>query len=111
MSSDFNNLMCGPFEASPSSTTMSFRCGCSRRTSASIRFAALRSQSFFVAPSPFTMGSGASAKTSRCSGCTTTAPSIWWEYVTLPFLWWVSQHCSQCTLGEEKYPVPSTESR
>ena len=78
MSSCFNNLMCGPFEANPSSTTMSFRCGCSRRTSSSNRFAALRSQSFFVAPSPFTMGSGASGKTSRCSGCTTTAPSIWW---------------------------------
>ena len=76
-SSAFKCLMCGPFEASPSSTTTSFRCGCSRRTSLSSRFAALRSQSFFFAPSPFTIGSGAKGKTSRCSGCTSTAPSIW----------------------------------
>ena len=74
--SPFKCLMCGPFDASASSTTTSFKCGCSRRTSLSSRFAALRSQSFFFAPSPFTIGSGAKAKTSRLSGCTSTAPNI-----------------------------------
>ena len=68
--------MCGPFDASASSSSTSFKCECSRRTSLSNRFAALRSQSFFFAPSPFTTGSGAKANTSRLSGCTSTAPNV-----------------------------------
>ena len=67
--------MCGPLEASASSTTINFKCGCSRRTSSSNRLAALRSQSFFFAPSPLRIGSGAKGNTSRCSGCTSTAPN------------------------------------
>ena len=78
MSSFPSNSMCGPFDASASSTTTSLRCGCSRRTSPSSRFAALRSQSFFFDPSVFAIGSGASGNTSRSSGCTSTAPSIMW---------------------------------
>ena len=37
--------------------------------------AALPSQSFFLAPSALTIGSGASGNTSRWRGCTSTAPS------------------------------------
>ena len=83
MSSFPSSSMCGPFDASASSTTTSLRCGCSRRTSPSSRFAAAlqracASQSFFFDPSVFAIGSGASGNTSRSSGCTSTAPSIMW---------------------------------
>ncbi len=32
---------------------------------------------------------------SRLSGWMSAAPSIWWEYVTVPFLWCFSKHDSQ----------------
>ena len=48
MSSSFSSRTCGPFDARPSSTTTSGRCGCSRRSAVSRRFDAFRSQSFFL---------------------------------------------------------------
>ena len=67
----------GPLLARPSSTTISFNRGCSRRIFASNRRAALRSQSFLVLPSCFWIGSGARGITSLMSGWTITAPSTW----------------------------------
>ena len=84
MSKSFNSRICGPFDANPSSTTTSPRCGCSRRNSLSRRFAAFLSQSpgrgrgqaFFFLPSVFTIASGATTgSTSRRCGCTSTAHS------------------------------------
>ena len=43
----------GPLLAKPSSTTISFKRGCSRRIFSNNRRAALRSQSFLVLPSCF----------------------------------------------------------
>ena len=76
MSKSFNSPICGPFDANPSSTTTSPKCGCSRRNSLSRRFAAFLSQSFFFLPSVFTIASGATTgSTSRRCGCTSTAHS------------------------------------
>ena len=58
----------------PSSTMTALMCACSRRRSLRRRFAAFRSQSFFVVPSSFRIGSGASGNTSFRSGWTTAAP-------------------------------------
>jgi hypothetical protein len=55
--------MCGPLDANPSSTIIIFNLGCSFRNCVNNRLPALRSQSFFLIPSCFIIGSGAKGKT------------------------------------------------
>jgi len=75
------------------------------------RFAAFRSQSFLLFPSYPWIVSGASGLTSLMSGCTITAPSIWCWCVALPSLCSFTWHDSLWTVGDEKYPVPSSDNR
>ena len=66
--------MGGPFEASASSPTSSFRGGCSRRPSRR-RWVAARSPSCWRDPSARRIGSGASGHPSRGAGCPPPPPA------------------------------------
>ena len=72
----------------------------------------LEQQSFFLSPSALRIGSGGTTgRTSRRFGCASTAHSDWWWYVFVPSLWFFTQQPPQCIVGDEKCPVPSTDSR